>query len=659
MINKRHHSSIQKEAFLRRLRKIIEHNMHNDQFGVSELAQELGKSRSYIHRQLKSYTKQSVSQFIRTIRLEKAMTLLKKDELSAAEIAYKVGFSSPTYFNHCFHEFYGFPPGEVKKRFSDEGIEKEDLVHEHKPQTVLKESKHSSKKRFQRFAIFLVALSLIWFFYYSYTNDNFTFWGKNQNSKELSIFVSPFENLFSVQENQYISQGLREDILHDLFRVNSIKVVTHISPAQPKELNLSAFKKEQKIDVQYVLQGSVRTYNDQIRISIRLIDAHNEDLVWAKNFDRRLDDILDVQNEIALEVAHEIHSELSEDEINEIKSKPTQNSQAYDYYLQARFLLHRANSDQRSDFDLNSVENCIQYYEKAIEEDKDFAEAYAGLASAWFNLSSWGWLPKKEGFPKAKTYCLEAIKIDPKCAEAHSILGACYTWGQRNFNEGAKAFITSIELDPNFASSRQLYAQFLMITGPIEEARRQIDIALTMEPYFWIVQNVSAWISYFEGEHEKAIETCMIAKDLKQDFRANEWLFFLNYAKLGEGDAAADILKAMVIDLPDADKYVDEIELAYQNYRIEGLFNLLIEINKNGPLPIFGLTGHAFFIAWWNAILKNKEETIYWLEKNLESDRKYYAYFNLIATNPDFKFLHNDPRFLKIVDEIGLSTYLK
>lgn len=659
MLNKRFHSSIDKKAFLNQLTKIIEENLHNEQFGVSELAQELGKSRSYIHRHLKSLKKQSVSQFIRSIRLQKAMTLLRKNELSAAEIAYQVGFSSPAYFSHCFHEHFGFPPGEVKKRALDEDSEKEEIADENDTNSIRIINKHISKKSIQRFAIFLLALSLSWFFYYSFKNDNFTFFNKNLASKDLTIFVSPFKNLSDDIDILHITEGIREDIIHDLYQMTSITVIPHISREKPQEFNLSALKKEQNIDAKYVLEGSVRMYNEEIRLSIRLIDSHKEDLVWAEQFDKRLDDILDLQNEIALEVAHEIHAELSEDEINKIKSKPTQNAKAYDYYLQARFLLHRANSDQRADFDLNSVKNCIQYYEQAIEEDNNFAEAYAGLASAWYRLSTWGWLRIKEGLPKAKMYSLKALEIDPNCAEARSVLAAYYIWGQRNFDEGAKEFITSIKLNPNFASSRQLYAQFLMITGPIEEARQQINVALTMEPYFWVVQNLSAWIYYFEGKHQKAIEACIIARDLKENFRENQWLFFLNYAKLGQGDAAVEMLTTIVKDQPDADKYVNEIHLAYQNNGIDGLFHWLIDISKNRTLPIHGLTGHPFFIAWWNAILKNKEETNYWLEKNLEADRKFYAYFNLIATNPDFKFLHNDPRFLKIVNEIGLSKYIQ
>ena len=108
------------QSFLNRLTEITEANLTNNQFGVSILAREMAMSRSHLHRRIKAITNQSISYFIRTVRLKKAMQILQEQDVSASEIAYDVGFSSPSYFNHCFHEYFGFPPGEVKKRFSEE-----------------------------------------------------------------------------------------------------------------------------------------------------------------------------------------------------------------------------------------------------------------------------------------------------------------------------------------------------------------------------------------------------------------------------------------------------------------------------------------------------------------------------------------------------------
>lgn len=140
-------NSKSEHEFVKRLAKIVEANLHNEQFGVSELAREMKMSRSHIHRHLKTLTNLSVSQFIRNIRLEKAMEMLSKTDDSASEIAYKVGFSSPTYFNHCFHEHFGFPPGEVKKRIiSNNESSAEDEISSNQIHSGLKQSKPTASK---------------------------------------------------------------------------------------------------------------------------------------------------------------------------------------------------------------------------------------------------------------------------------------------------------------------------------------------------------------------------------------------------------------------------------------------------------------------------------------------------------------------------------
>jgi TolB-like protein/AraC-like DNA-binding protein len=649
-------NSREEQAFIDRLTKIVEANLNNEQFGVSELAREMGISRSYIHRRLKAIANRSISQYIRKIRLEKAMEMLRGNVDSAAEIAYNVGFSSPAYFSRCFHEYYGFPPGEVKKRIdeiiSDENeITKVNVGEAGKyPKddkfSTAKNKKSIYKKVILATVFFLILVVSIWVLY---------------NSRGLSIIVLPFENFSNNQESEYFAEGIREDILNDLYHITNLRVVSRTSAEQFRNSQLSARKIARMMKVKYVLEGSVRWSDDKIRISMQLIDAYpfREDHIWSYKFDRKLNDFMGVQDEIALKVASNVKASLSESEIKQIQKIPTQNSKAYYYYFQARFLLHKANSPQRSDFNKAGAMSCIQYYEKAIAEDENFAEAYAGLANAWLKLSAWKFIPTNEGFLKGREYSLKALGIDPECAEAHAILAAFYVWGQRKFEKGGKEYETSVRLNPNFATSRQGYAQYLMITGPIEEARVQVNHALELEPYFWVVQNLNSWIYYFEEKYEEALEACTIAHDYNSNFSSNEWLFVLNYAKLGEGEKMVRQLQYIAKRYSKSEDYTEAIQQAYNKLGIEGLFLWMIDVNKNNPIRVEGLSGHPFFIAWWYAILGNQEEAVFWLEKVMQEKYIPYHYFNLIATNPDFDVLRANPRFLKIVDEIGLTPYHK
>jgi TolB-like protein/AraC-like DNA-binding protein len=654
--------AINRNQFIERLTQIITANLSNDQFGITELAREMNRSHSYLHRHLKEITGQSISQFIRTVRLEKAREMLLETDDSASEIAYKVGFGSPSYFNHCFHEQFGFPPGEVKKRLNDQ--EEKPFESKIKPDNLNaisgKIRKPTRKKIIFSSAAGFLLISLAWILYNFLIQGNYFSGTTSQNKKDLSIVVLPFKNFSDNAQNQYFADGIMEDILNDLFRITSLRVISRTSAEQFRESNRSAGDIARELKVNYVLEGSVRRYGDKTRISVQLIDARRDKHVWSSSFDRELSDIIGVQSDIALRVAEELNMVLSESELKHIEKISTQNHDAYDNYLRARFLLHKANSAHRADFDRTGVLNCLQYYEKAIAADSLFAEAYAGLANAWFNLSAWGFLPAYEGFPRARDLSNEAIKLDPDCAEAHAVLGAHYIWGgSRDIAEGSKELKKAVELNPNFSTAHQWYAQSLMITGPIEKARLHVNKALELEPYFWVVQTLSSWIFYFEKRYDKAIEASKIAHDLNPNYISNNWLFVLNYAKLGEGEKMLNELQSIIKNYTQDEKYLEEIQIAYNEYGINGIFTWLDEVNQNKPIPVEGMDGHPFYSAWWNAILGNKNEAVYWLERTLEDPHPLDHYSNLITTNPDFDLLRDDPRFLQIMEKFGLTPWHK
>jgi TolB-like protein/AraC-like DNA-binding protein/Tfp pilus assembly protein PilF len=658
------------QVFLNRLTGIVLDNLANENFGVAELAKEAGMSRSNLHRKLRSITHRPVSQFIREIRLQHAMELLQQNAGTSAEIAYKVGFGSSTYFNKCFHEYYGCPPGEIRKRESETYIEKQygepSVPYRSDQQNKLKKSRKllSGLSKMQKTFILaggiLIVLLLIFSVYSLFLKTSNSSGAGRFSPRDKSIVVLPFKNLSDDPNNQYFADGIMEDILNNLFQVSELRVISRTTSEHFLGSSLTAREVALKVNTRYVLEGSVRRYGDNTRISVQLIDAYNDQHLWSGNFDRELTDIIGIQSNIARQVALKLNTVLTDNEIRKIAKIPTRSHEAYDYYLRGRFLLNKAYTEQRSDIDKEGLTGSIQFFEKAIEADKNFAEAYASLADATLNLYAWGWQqPGIKGFLKARDLSMKALEIDSDCAEAHAVLGAYLIWAERRFEEGRKELMTSIRLNPNFSTAHQWYAQLLMITGPIEEARIYIDRALEIEPYFWVVQNLNAWIYYFEEEYDKAIKACFIARDLKPDFGENQWLFFLNYAKLGEGEKAVKELQSIATSYPGASQYSDEIMAAYNKSGIKGLFFWLIDINTHKPIPVEGMNGHPFFVAWWYAILDKKEESISWLEKNMESKMRLYVYFNLIATNPDFDILRSDPRFLAIIGEIGLTPYNK
>lgn len=481
--------------------------------------------------------------------------------------------------------------------------------------------------------------------------------GSRRKVKDLSIVVLPFKNLTDDTENQYIADGIMEDVLNNLYQISELRVVSRTTAEHFRGTKLTAKEIAKKVNAWNVLEGSIRRYGDKTRVTVQLINAYRDNHLWSANFDRDVTDIINIQGDIALQIANKLNMELSDKEVSQIREILTQNPEAYDYYLRGRFLLNKANAEQRADIDKEGLMASLQYFEKAIAADTNFAEAYAGMAHAWLWLSGWGWIPFNEGFSKGRDLSLKALEIDPDCAEAHTAKGSFLIWGERKFEEGREELLTSLQLNPNYPPAHQAYAQLLMITGPIEEARTCIDRSLKMEPYYWVLHNLDAWIYYFENKHKEAIEACRMAQDLKPDYIFTNWLLFLNYAKLGDGIKAAEELQKIVHAATRTSQYDYDIKVACDSSGVEGLFTWLINININKPISAAGMSGHPFFISWWYAILGDREKSVYWLERNLEAKRKVYEYFNLIATNPDFDILRDNSRFLAIIDTIGLTPY--
>ena len=628
-------------------------------FGVEELAKEAGMSRVSLHRRLKSAAQQDASQFIREIRLQRAMEMLKHNEGTVAEIAFRIGFGSPTYFNKCFHEYFGFPPGEVRKRETSESLN--NLADEQSGKSgTYKElkSKHDFKsvsKRLHRKNLLIASFSilsgmlLVYFLYVLFMRN-----------PEKSMVVLPFKNLSDNIENQYFADGIMEDILNHLFRIRGISVRSRTTAEHYRGNPMTSPQIARELNVNYVLEGSVLRSENKVRIFVQLIDARNDQHILSEKYEGELTDILELSGDIAKKIAIELKSVLSLEEIRQIEKMPSNSPEAYDYYLQARFLVNKTYSEQRADISKAGLMTSLQYYEKAIAADENFAEAYAGLADAWYNLLAWGWhQPYFEGIRKARDFSAQALEIDTACAEAHAVKGACLIYPERKFGAARRELLTSIRLNPNFSVAHQWYAQLLMITGPIEEARVHMDRVLDLEPYFWLAHNLNSWICYFEGKHKKGIDACLIGRDLNQYSLDNDWLFVIHFVKLGEGENAARELKNIFTRYLKTNEYENEISDAYKKSGIKGLFTWLIDLNIRKPVPLEGMNGHPFYIAWWYAILGDKNESVSWLKKASESQHIPYHYFDLITTNPDFDFVRDDPGFIKILQEVGLSPYNK
>lgn len=349
-------SNLSDNEFLNRLKDIIEENISNEKFGVSELANAIGMSRSNLLRKVKKSTGQSVSQFIRQIRLENAMDMLKESTQNISEIAFAVGFSSTSYFTKCFHDHYGFPPGEANKTNHVSNNQKNKFV----------------KSRILIFSIVLIVFTAFLIIYFIKNNSS------NHTNLEKSIAVLPFKNESTDISNAYIVNGLMESVLNNLQKIEELKVISRTSVEKFRNNTKTVPEIAKELNVSYVVEGSGQKIDDKILLTIQLIDATSDKHLWSEQFERNTSDIFDLQREVAKKIVDEIQVIVTPEELQRIEKNPTENLVAYDYFLKG--------FDQINQGTIEGLESSIESFKKAIEHDITYARAYAGVAMAYYYL---------------------------------------------------------------------------------------------------------------------------------------------------------------------------------------------------------------------------------------------------------------------------------
>ncbi|MFL1011527.1 helix-turn-helix domain-containing protein [Flavisericum labens] len=409
------------EELIKKVENLIETNLENEQFGVNELAEELGASRSHLHRKLNALTGKSTSQFIREYRLQKAMVMLQDNVATASEIAYRVGFSSPTYFNTRFSEYFGYPPGEVKYRSSKtEDADSNIPIRVTSKRTRKKVKRKKLSSQLGILVAVFGGIALLVFLFITFNNptvqETELVNNKESNVGEKSIAVLPFKNLSNDESNQYFADGMRDDIINHLSKIESVLVKSRQSSDRYGSTDLSGLEIGEALGVNYIIDGSVQKYDDRIKIIVHLINAKNDTHLWSKDFDREFEDIFYLESEISRSIAKELNLVLSPSEIQEIEKIPTVNLEAYNLYKKGDYFLY-----QFSDEGFMLAE---KYFNESIELDPKFALPYSGLSI----LSLYrGWpSPSEEDYLTAKGYALKAIELDDDLAETHRALGLIF-----------------------------------------------------------------------------------------------------------------------------------------------------------------------------------------------------------------------------------------
>ncbi|NQU53530.1 MAG: helix-turn-helix domain-containing protein [Bacteroidetes bacterium] len=496
-------SNSSENDFLTNLTELIEKNLTNSQFGVSWLARELGMSRSNLHRKVILNAKITVSQFINQVRLKSAMEMLRHTSFKVNEVAHQTGFSNTSYFIKCFHQYYGYTPGEVGKREEDES-------NSIPIQT--------NKKRLTKIlvsvisVVVLVAVLIVIIKPFSF------------QQKELEKTIAILPSYYEAQDVSYSSviNGTVQNIIDNLNLIKDIEVRPWLSVVQYKNSNKPASEIAKDLNVNYVVKPSILTYDGKILLNIILIEGLKDIQIWTDSYDIDTTDVTTIYQKISKEIAGQINAQITPAEQDKIDKRITSNSKALNYYLEGVEFLNL----KRIGTGTNNLEKAKTQFEMALELDNKCASAYAQLALIYYFIDN-RWISEnilnKEAekiFSKQiNKYADKALRYDSQL-DLSLIAKALYYQNEKDYEEAIPYLEDALEYNPN---SHIVISYLSNIYRELGDNEKFIKYALKTINSNFLVSDIS-------GEVSKAYIYCRMGVAFRAMGFFDKALIYLNTA---------------------------------------------------------------------------------------------------------------------------------
>jgi serine/threonine-protein kinase len=331
------------------------------------------------------------------------------------------------------------------------------------------------------------------------------------STSQLSIAVLPFINMGPDPENEYFSDGLTEELMGALAKVEGLRVVARNSSFRYRRTALEVQEIARQLNVDALLEGTVRQSGDRLRVTLTLIDAAAGCHIWAERYDRRMEDIFTIQEEIANTIARELKMKLRTEEGSSFMKYRTKNREAHDFFLKGLYFSNKRTS--------SNLQRAAENFRLAIAHDPGFAPALAGLANCYVVQGNFGAQPPNEAFPLAKDTVQKALALDPQLSEAHCISGVIQALYDHDLRGAEQSFRRALELDPNYATAHQWYAApCLLAQARFQEARAQLQLAHELDPLSLVIKTTIGSELYFERRYDDAIQELLTVVEMEPTF---------------------------------------------------------------------------------------------------------------------------------------------
>ncbi len=514
-------------------------------------------------------------------------------------------------------------PTDIRKLRSDapSGIEK----------IIKKALAKSSEKRYQRIKEMAADLQSVREMYMSNTSVEQPSRGKH------SIAVLPFVDMSPKKDQEYFCDGLAEELINALTHIKTLRVAARTSAFSFKGEKYDVREIGDKLNVDAILEGSIRKAGERLRITVQLVSAADGYHMWSEKYDRNMEDIFAIQDEISLAIVDKLKIELLGDEAALLVKRGTDDLEAYDLYIKGRFFW-----EQRG----KGLEKAIEYFKRALARDPNYAQAYAGLADSYNLLGFYGFMPSREAFSRARENALKAIEIDGTLAEAHSSLAWVHQFCDWDLSAAENEFKRAIELNPDYVPAHNWYSITLLLADRGDESLRENERAIELAPLAVHAIMQYGWNLSGLREFDRAIAQLKRALELDPDYALAHFLLGVCYCHQSRyDDAIAESRKA--VDLSGNNPWMlSSLGWVYGlSGRAAEARNVLAELTERSKREYV----RSMYFVLVSLGLKEFDQSFAWLDKAYEERDQWMINLKI---DPAFDSVRADPRFGALLDKI-------
>jgi TolB-like protein/Tfp pilus assembly protein PilF/predicted Ser/Thr protein kinase len=459
-----------------------------------------------------------------------------------------------------------------------------------------------------------------------------------------SVAVLPFINASADPNAEYLSDGITESLINSLSQLPHLKVMSRDTAFMYKGKDTDAHTVGQALGVRAVFKGRVMQRGNDLEISAELVDARDNSHIWGQQYSRKSADIFALQGELAKEITGMLRMRLTGEDEKRMTKTYTANPEAYQDYLKGRYWWNK-----RTEEGLNK---CIEYVQRAIEKDPNYALAYAGLADCYNSQANFGFIPPKEAFPRSREFALKALEIDDTLPEAHTVLGLIKTSYDWDWSGAEKEYQRAIELNPRYGEVHYYFGLSLRNMGRLDAAIAETKRGLELDPISLTINRGLGLAFYTARQYDQAIEQEQRTLELDPTYIPAHRTLGMTYAqKSMYREATAEFDKALLIS-PGNPGALSELGYCYalsgQRPAAQKVLDQLNELSKQKYVP-------AGYRAMIYIGLGEKDKAFEWLEKSYQDRFIVGDGMGDIKVDPVFDPLRSDPRFKDLLRRMNLT----